>query len=113
MAKSEMKSVIMIMMIMLMLVFAQANHSLTPKATKNDIPCLVTCGLECAPLLGDPIKYGACMALCQLFCGKKTSQATYVCTRSCTYSKLNNINTDVREIKAIVDSCLKTCSNNM
>ncbi|CAL5184699.1 unnamed protein product [Lathyrus oleraceus] len=112
MAKSEMKNVVMMIITMIMLVSAEANHSLPPQATENgidDITCLVKCGLECAPKLGNKIKYGMCMALCELLCSKHPSQDAYVCTRSCTYSKLNNINTDARDVNGIVDSCLKTC----
>ncbi|XP_050918464.1 uncharacterized protein LOC127135879 [Lathyrus oleraceus] len=112
MARSEMKNVVMMIITMIMLVFVEANHSLPPQATENgigDITCLVKCGLQCAPQLGNTVQYGICMALCELLCSKKPSQAAYVCTRSCTYSKLNNINTDARDVNAIVDLCLKTC----
>ncbi|CAK8532051.1 unnamed protein product [Lathyrus sativus] len=114
MAKSEMKNVVMIMM---MLILAEASYSLTresPNSIGSVVKCAGECAVKCVDHLGDEIKYAECFAGCIIFtCHEISSQAVYDCTTRCAYSKLKYINTDAHGVIAIVNSCFKTCKDKM
>ncbi|XP_058727741.1 uncharacterized protein LOC131599379 [Vicia villosa] len=108
MARSEMKNVVMIM---IMFILAQASYSLMPAEPADIMHCTSECATKCVDKLGNKFKYAYCVGRCVFKCSKSSSQFANDCTIACASSKLNNINTDAHGVNAIVNSCLKTCQD--
>lgn len=91
MAKIEMKKSVEIM-VLFMLVFAQADDSLPPSSSKSAIGyffCRAECDLKCAPL--PTLLRKACLFGCNATCHKLTSKAAYECAHSCALAKSFNV----------------------
>lgn len=95
MAKSENKSLVSIL-VMILLVVAQAYGSLVPSSAKQDIICVGKCSLKCIRLIKFPPIYAACVAACGLLkCHKVSSKSAYGCATTCAISKSINVNNGI------------------
>lgn len=90
MTKGEMKKIVTLFMVLIMLVFAQANDSL-PTSASSDILCYTMCAVQCSDLIDLEDLYLDCVSKCDLTCHKKPSKAAYDCITSCALSKSKSI----------------------
>ncbi|RDY03086.1 hypothetical protein CR513_13359, partial [Mucuna pruriens] len=121
MAKNEMKTtkVMIMIMMMIMLNFAQADYNssivqIGPNivSSKYISKCAEKCSLYCAPLLLTIIGYPICLLPCNAKCPKKPTDVVDNCIIGCGLTKSIDINTDARGLAAyVVDSCLQKCQN--
>ncbi|RDX80271.1 hypothetical protein CR513_39204, partial [Mucuna pruriens] len=120
MAKNEMKIIEIIIMVMIMLCFAQANSSpptvkSEPKNMSEKIGCSTKCYFECLPLILSPldfIAYPICLSGCKKKCEKKSHAIVNECITSCALTKSIDTNIDARGLATnLMDSCLEECQN--
>ena len=91
MAKCEIKNIVSILL-MIILVVAQADGSPVLSSTKRDIICVAECALECVGLIEQAPIYAACVTACGLLkCHKVSSKSVYGCATTCVISKSVNI----------------------
>ncbi|ESW04274.1 hypothetical protein PHAVU_011G081600 [Phaseolus vulgaris] len=101
MAKSEMKSIGVVIVMMMMLGFSEADYGLSAQLT-----CPARCGINC--LLAN-IAYPICFAACVAHCPKMSKDAFH-CISQCGINKSININIDATgAVTKVLDSCLQNC----
>ncbi|RDX69274.1 hypothetical protein CR513_51631, partial [Mucuna pruriens] len=120
MAKNEMKTIGIMIMVMIMMGFAQANSSppivkSEPSSVSEKLNCGTKCAYECLPLIFSPLDflaYPICVTGCKNRCMKRSHGNAYECITSCGLTKSIDVNIDVRGLATnVVDSCLEECQN--
>ncbi|TKY51009.1 hypothetical protein E2542_SST22516 [Spatholobus suberectus] len=117
MAKNEMKTTRVVIVIMIVLGLSQANCNppfvqIGPNCMFDKFNCHSKCALECAPLLLTPgsIAYAICVTECEEKCHKKSINVVHDCIIDCGLAKSIDINIDARGLAAnMVDSCVQEC----
>ncbi|XP_028192305.1 uncharacterized protein LOC114378005 [Glycine soja] len=113
MAKKEMKSTGVTIMIMIMLGYAQANYNspfvkIEPNNTTDKLTCPAQCGIDC--FIAN-IAYPICFAICVAKCPKKPPLSVYNCMIGCGKYKSTDANIDARDLSA-VNACLQECEKS-
>ncbi|KAK7342790.1 hypothetical protein VNO80_25746 [Phaseolus coccineus] len=106
MEKVEIKVIGVIIMVMILLSFTQAELDI-----KTDgFLCKVKCAFKCEPQLPFPGLYSKCIEDCRSHCSKLSSDLIYNCVSSCRLMKsiANNISAyDL--VKNVINTCMKEC----
>ncbi|XP_020207536.1 uncharacterized protein LOC109792527 [Cajanus cajan] len=116
MTKNEMKTIRIVIIIMIMMDFVQANHN-PPLAQidQNNVllkgtGCAILCGLKCVFTKFRRSDYEKCIADCDDKCYGK--HHVYDCFNSCSLTKSIDNNIDTRGLLAyVMDSCFQKCQN--
>ncbi|KAG5051193.1 hypothetical protein AAZX31_02G079900 [Glycine max] len=111
-----MKTFEVLIMIMAMLAFAQADHYNLPYVqieSNNEsikVSCTRKCELICAPLIEIPPAYFLCVDNCTKRCPEMFSTSLKNCMTGCGSIKFIEVNIDVRGLAThVVNSCLQEC----
>ncbi|KAG4934514.1 hypothetical protein JHK87_048516 [Glycine soja] len=113
-----MNTIGVMIMIMSMLGFAQANNYNPPFvqvesiSETNRLTCPQACRVQCAALAPVEPWYDKCVKECTANCKHNVSVAKD-CFTSCALIKSININNDVRDLSTniVMNSCLQECQN--
>ncbi|KAK7330791.1 hypothetical protein VNO77_24991 [Canavalia gladiata] len=106
MAKNEIKTVGVAMMIMIILAVAQANSQIEPNNAADKLLCAGKCAVECAHAQ----VYITCLGACLIRCRSIGSDVAFDCLHGCDLTKAVDINNDARRLAPyVLDACLQTC----
>nr|KYP33760.1 hypothetical protein KK1_045357 [Cajanus cajan] len=116
MAKNEIKTIKVVIMVMIMMGFAQANHNPPlPQIDPNNMLfkgdlCSTLCTIKCAFTSFTNPQYNRCIDNCIDICYKK--HVVYNCITSCGLTKSIDNNIDARGLPThAMDSCFQKCLN--
>ncbi|CAJ1978483.1 unnamed protein product [Sphenostylis stenocarpa] len=114
MRKAEMKSIGVMMMVMIVLGFAEAEL----KSDSDGALCRVKCALKCAPQQPYPPIYSKCIADCQSHCNSlsSASDAVNLCITGCDFIKSVAISIGAPDLATNwMNHCLQECKkiNNL
>ncbi|RDX99490.1 hypothetical protein CR513_17453, partial [Mucuna pruriens] len=111
MIKNEMKMIRFMIMIMIILGFAQADYAHVQVESNTDsskIICRIKCAFKCESYLPFPPLYSKCIDDCYAQCNKMSIGAYYDCITGCALIKSINVNIGIRSfLGRVVDSCLQ------
>ncbi|WVZ03332.1 hypothetical protein V8G54_024138 [Vigna mungo] len=104
MEKVEIKTIVVLVMVMILLSFTHAE--LNNKA--NAFGCSIKCAFKCE--LKSRSEYDKCMKDCESHCNKLSSDPIYKCFTSCDLMKVIAYNTGAHDLaNNVMNTCMQEC----